>query len=165
MVLNHYSNAQEACISIRRITRGPSDKLCGPLGRQPCPLMRRPSWIYSQAPTTTNAGWLSQADDHRKRKYWGRNSGPCLSSSHGQRRPCDDWGSMDKCIEPRVQRRTLNPWGQGKLSSTLASLDPVKFNYKTDASEKHLGFIAEDVPDLVATKTGRGLSPRTLWWY
>ena len=42
---------------------------------------------------------------------------------------------------------------------TLASLDPVKFNYKADASEKHVGFIAEDVPDLVATKDRKGLSP------
>jgi len=42
---------------------------------------------------------------------------------------------------------------------TLASLDPVKFNYKADASERHVGFIAEDVPDLVATKDRKGLSP------
>jgi hypothetical protein len=42
---------------------------------------------------------------------------------------------------------------------TLASLDPVKFNYKSDASEKHVGFIAEDVPELVATKDRKGLSP------
>jgi len=42
---------------------------------------------------------------------------------------------------------------------TLASLDPVKFNYKSDTSEKHVGFIAEDVPELVATKDRKGLSP------
>ena len=42
---------------------------------------------------------------------------------------------------------------------TLATLDPVKFNYKSDTSEKHVGFIAEDVPGLVATKDGKGLSP------
>ena len=41
---------------------------------------------------------------------------------------------------------------------TLASLDPVKFNYKSDASERHVGFIAEDVPGLVATKDRKGLS-------
>jgi len=41
----------------------------------------------------------------------------------------------------------------------LASLDPVKFNYKGDASQKHIGFIAEDVPELVATKDRKGLSP------
>lgn len=35
--------------------------------------------------------------------------------------------------------------------SALNKLNPVRFEYKTDNSgEKHLGFIAEDVPDLVA---------------
>ncbi|RPJ06615.1 MAG: tail fiber domain-containing protein, partial [Deltaproteobacteria bacterium] len=38
-------------------------------------------------------------------------------------------------------------------------LHPVKFAYKTDPTEKHVGFIAEDVPDLVATKDRKGLSP------
>jgi hypothetical protein len=35
----------------------------------------------------------------------------------------------------------------------------VKFNYKSDQEDKHIGFIAEDVPDLVATKDRKGLSP------
>ncbi|MEK7699063.1 MAG: tail fiber domain-containing protein, partial [Planctomycetota bacterium] len=35
--------------------------------------------------------------------------------------------------------------------NALNKLNPVRFEYKTDNSgEKHLGFIAEDVPDLVA---------------
>jgi hypothetical protein len=42
---------------------------------------------------------------------------------------------------------------------TLARLDPVKYNYKVDAEDKHVGFIAEDVPELVATKDRKGLSP------
>jgi len=31
-------------------------------------------------------------------------------------------------------------------------LDPVEFAYKTDSQEKHVGFIAEDAPELVASK-------------
>ena len=38
-------------------------------------------------------------------------------------------------------------------------LEPVKFNYKADKEEKYLGFIAEDVPELVAMKDRKGLSP------
>jgi len=34
----------------------------------------------------------------------------------------------------------------------LASLNPVSFHFKADKEEKHLGFIAEDVPELVASK-------------
>jgi hypothetical protein len=42
---------------------------------------------------------------------------------------------------------------------TFKELNPVKFAYKTNKTEKHVGFIAEDVPDLVATKDRKGLSP------
>jgi hypothetical protein len=50
------------------------------------------------------------------------------------------------------------------LTSTEAlkafeKLDPVKFNYKQDKEESCLGFIAEDVPDLVATKGRKSLNP------
>lgn len=40
---------------------------------------------------------------------------------------------------------------------TLADLHPTSFNYKTDSEEIYLGFIAEDVPDLVATNDRKGL--------
>jgi hypothetical protein len=41
----------------------------------------------------------------------------------------------------------------------LKELNPVKFAYKKDMTEKHVGFIAEEVPDLVSTKDQKGLSP------
>ncbi|MEO5372522.1 MAG: tail fiber domain-containing protein [Magnetococcus sp. DMHC-1] len=42
--------------------------------------------------------------------------------------------------------------------TTLAKLNPVTFAYKKDPAEKHVGFIAEDVPDLLATQDRKGLS-------
>ena len=42
---------------------------------------------------------------------------------------------------------------------TLQGLNPVTFNYKVSPEENHVGFVAEDVPDLVATKDRKGLSP------
>ncbi len=41
---------------------------------------------------------------------------------------------------------------------TVASLRPVKFNYKAAPDEESIGFIAEDVPDLVATKNRKSIS-------
>ena len=38
-------------------------------------------------------------------------------------------------------------------------LEPVKYVYRDDKEEQHIGFIAEDVPELVATKDRKGLSP------
>jgi hypothetical protein len=35
----------------------------------------------------------------------------------------------------------------------------VTFSYKVNPEENHVGFIAEDVPDLVSTKGRKGLSP------
>ncbi len=43
--------------------------------------------------------------------------------------------------------------------NTLTRLSPVKFNYKVDKGEKHVGFIAEDAPELVSTKDRKGMSP------
>ncbi len=42
--------------------------------------------------------------------------------------------------------------------AALAQLEPVRFNYKSDTVEVHNGFIAEDVPELVATSDRAGLS-------
>jgi hypothetical protein len=42
--------------------------------------------------------------------------------------------------------------------NTLEGLTPVTFTYKEGNQEQHVGFIAEDVPDLVATKDRKGLS-------
>jgi len=45
----------------------------------------------------------------------------------------------------------------------LNGLNPIKFNYKADDSkEEQLGFIAEDVPELVATKDHKRLNPMDL---
>lgn len=43
--------------------------------------------------------------------------------------------------------------------NTLQGLEPVKYRIKRTENERHLGFIAEDVPNLVATKDRKGLSP------
>lgn len=41
----------------------------------------------------------------------------------------------------------------------LTNLNPVKYNYKINKTDQHVGFIAEDVPNLVATSDRKGLSP------
>jgi hypothetical protein len=46
-----------------------------------------------------------------------------------------------------------------EAASALQSLNPVKYNYKADKSEKYIGFIAEEVPELVAMTDRKSLSP------
>ena len=46
-----------------------------------------------------------------------------------------------------------------EAAQTLAGLNPVKFNYKTDSDQhQNIGFIAEDVPKLLATSDRKGVS-------
>jgi len=42
--------------------------------------------------------------------------------------------------------------------AALTELKPVEFAYKADSQEKHVGFIAEDAPELVASKDRKGMS-------
>ena len=46
-----------------------------------------------------------------------------------------------------------------EAKTALEKLEPTKFNYKVDKEEEYIGFIAEDVPGLVASKDRKGLSP------
>ncbi|MEM1247291.1 MAG: tail fiber domain-containing protein [Acidobacteriota bacterium] len=41
----------------------------------------------------------------------------------------------------------------------LEQLEPVRYRYNADSEDEHLGFVAEDVPALVATPDRKGLAP------
>jgi hypothetical protein len=49
--------------------------------------------------------------------------------------------------------------GSDAAVKTLSGLNPVTFKYRAGEDERHVGFIAEDVPELMATKDRKGLSP------
>jgi len=53
-----------------------------------------------------------------------------------------------------IRELTLN-----EAMEALDRLEPVQFNYKIDEEDNYLGFIAEDVPAVVASKDRKGLSP------
>ena len=46
-----------------------------------------------------------------------------------------------------------------QAKDAFARLNPVTYVYKADPTERHAGFIAEDVPDLVATPDRQSLAP------
>ena len=52
----------------------------------------------------------------------------------------------------------LQDLGPEAAEETLAQLNPVTYAYKTAPGEHHVGFIAEDVPEIVATPDRKGLS-------
>ena len=46
-----------------------------------------------------------------------------------------------------------------KAMDALTQLKPVEFAYKADSKERHVGFISEDAPEIVASKDRKGMSP------
>ena len=59
-------------------------------------------------------------------------------------------------IEYKENIKELNA---AEAMDTLKGLKPVKYNYKVDKNEEYVGFIAEEVPELVATGDRKGMSP------
>jgi hypothetical protein len=59
----------------------------------------------------------------------------------------------------REIKKNISQLSGDEAVEALMSLMPVKYNYKTNEDELELGFIAEDVPDLVARNDRKSLSP------
>jgi hypothetical protein len=59
----------------------------------------------------------------------------------------------------REYKEAIAPLSADAAQQTLAALEPVTFRYKNEADQQRVGFIAEDVPELVAMKDRKGLSP------
>ncbi len=58
----------------------------------------------------------------------------------------------------RKDKENIRELSDKEAMETLLALKPQKYNYKNEKDEEYLGFIAEDVPDLVAMKDRNGLS-------
>jgi hypothetical protein len=56
-------------------------------------------------------------------------------------------------------KENISALSSDEASTTLLALNPVKYNYKAEKDENHVGFIAEEVPELVAMKDRKSLSP------
>ncbi len=59
----------------------------------------------------------------------------------------------------RELKENIEDLSAAEAEEALRGLVPVKYNYKADAEERHVGFIAEDVPELVASKDRKTMSP------
>ena len=59
----------------------------------------------------------------------------------------------------REYKENIQDLSVQEAMDTLEGLNPVKYNYKKEQGEEYVGFIAEDVPDLVASEDKKGMSP------
>jgi len=65
-----------------------------------------------------------------------------------------DWIS----VSSRESKENIRHLSFDDALDTVNQLQPVTFNYKIEKNDTNVGFIAEDVPDLVATEDRKGLS-------
>lgn len=61
-------------------------------------------------------------------------------------------------ISSREYKDNIQELSAQKAADAMKKLNPVTFTYKLDPEQTHVGFIAEDVPDLVAAKDRKTLS-------
>ncbi|UCH65510.1 MAG: tail fiber domain-containing protein [Ignavibacterium sp.] len=59
----------------------------------------------------------------------------------------------------RQYKENISNLTQKEAFSALEKLKPVKFQYKLEREEQYVGFIAEDVPELLANNDRKSLSP------
>jgi hypothetical protein len=58
----------------------------------------------------------------------------------------------------RELKENINNLSVGEAMEALANLNPVKYNYKSNKEEARVGFIAEDVPEIVAVNGRKHLN-------
>ena len=67
-------------------------------------------------------------------------------------------GTME-VASSRKYKRDIRPLESAAAREALVDLQPVRYFHRSDPAEESLGFIAEDVPDLVAADGRRTLNP------
>jgi len=58
----------------------------------------------------------------------------------------------------RESKENIAVLSSGEAVAAVMALEPVSFNYRTEQGEGYVGFIAEDVPGLLASRDGKSLS-------
>ena len=68
-------------------------------------------------------------------------------------------GGVWTSVSSREVKENIRDLTTDEAIEALTGLNPVKFNYRAEKDEDYVGFIAEDVPELVATKDRKHLTP------
>lgn len=77
-----------------------------------------------------------------------------IHHSSGARLDAGNWVNASS----RAVKQDIRDLDADAAMNTVKALQPVTFAYKANPAETNVGFIAEDVPDLVATSDRKGLS-------
>ncbi len=131
-------------------------------GADCCLLVKRTDGATNYVNATASYANFGSTTDHPLRlvvnSAWKLrlNSDNSLSMASGA--SCTAGGTWTNASS-RALKENIQSLGTDEAMDTLNRLNPVKFNYKVDKAEKHVGFIAEDAPELVSTPDRKGMSP------
>jgi hypothetical protein len=75
-----------------------------------------------------------------------------------KRRTLNTNGTNEPCAKRRTAKQDIHQLDRDAALDAFEKLQPVTFAYKAKPDETRIGFIAEDVPSLVATADRKGLS-------
>jgi hypothetical protein len=67
-------------------------------------------------------------------------------------------GGVWQSVSSRESKRDIAELSDNDALKTLQGLNPVTFRYKAEPDEQYVGFVAEDVPELVATNDHKHLN-------
>ena len=67
-------------------------------------------------------------------------------------------GGVWHSASSRKHKENIRNLTTGEATDALMELNPVRFNYKVDNEDEYVGFISEDVPELVASKDRNAMS-------
>ena len=68
-------------------------------------------------------------------------------------------GGTWQSVSSRASKSDIRPLEASDALAALQGLAPVRFYYKAEPGDEYLGFVAEDVPDLVATADHKRMGP------
>ena len=85
-------------------------------------------------------------------------SSPSYPLQMGSGAYCSTGGAWTNASS-REYKKDIKELSTQKAMDALTQLNPVEFAYKADSKERHVGFISEDAPDIVASEDRKGMSP------
>ncbi len=155
MVLNHYSNAQLP-VYLFGVYSGLTDNFVAFGGGALIGNAATQLDLFTAPNTTTPAGYprLTIIGNGYVGIGTQTPSYP-LQMAGGAYTDGTDWFSASS----QEYKEEIEALSTREALEAIQELNPVKYAYKTNRAEKRVGFIAEDVPDLVATQDWKGLSP------
>jgi hypothetical protein len=143
------------------IKQGPSDTVGLRLARDPAN-GGNPMIQFSDDVSHANAMWMQSGTSNLIFSPWGGNVGigmvtPAYPLHMGNGAYCSAGGVWTNASS-RAYKQDIRELSEEDAEEVVSKLTPVRFAYKAEPGERHVGFIAEDVPELVATADRKGLS-------